>query len=39
MDLTLNQEEQAFRDEVRSWLDANHPGTAPEGDDQARFEF
>jgi alkylation response protein AidB-like acyl-CoA dehydrogenase len=39
MDLTLNQEEQAFRDEVRSWLDANHPGAAPEGDDQARFEF
>src|SRR5919106_727391 len=39
MDLTLNQEEQAFRDEVREWLDANHPGPAPEGDDAARFEF
>jgi alkylation response protein AidB-like acyl-CoA dehydrogenase len=39
MDLTLNQEEQSFRDEVRSWLEANHPGPAPEGDDQARFEF
>src|ERR687891_74380 len=31
MDLTLNQEEQSFRDEVRSWLEANHPGPAPEG--------
>ena len=39
MDLTLNQEEQSFRDEVRSWLEANHPGPAPEGEDQARFEF
>jgi len=39
MDLTLTPEEQAFRDEVRGWLDANHPGPAPEGDDQARFEF
>src|SRR5918995_3333262 len=39
MDLTLNQEEQSFRDEVRSWLEANHPGPAPEGNDQARFEF
>jgi alkylation response protein AidB-like acyl-CoA dehydrogenase len=39
MDLTLNPQEQAFRDEVRSWLEANHPGPAPEGDDQARFEF
>jgi alkylation response protein AidB-like acyl-CoA dehydrogenase len=39
MDLTLNQEEQSFRDQVRSWLEANHPGPAPEGNDQARFEF
>jgi alkylation response protein AidB-like acyl-CoA dehydrogenase len=30
MDLTLNQEEQGFRDEVRSWLEANHPGDEPE---------
>ena len=26
MDLTLNESETAFRDEVRSWLEANHPG-------------
>jgi alkylation response protein AidB-like acyl-CoA dehydrogenase len=39
MDLTLTPQEQGFRDEVRSWLDANHPGPAPEGNDQARFEF
>jgi alkylation response protein AidB-like acyl-CoA dehydrogenase len=38
MDLTPSQDEQAFRDEVRSWLEANHPGPEPEGD-QAKFEF
>ncbi|HEX2436518.1 MAG TPA: acyl-CoA dehydrogenase family protein [Solirubrobacterales bacterium] len=39
MDLTPTSEEQAFRDEVRSWLEANHPGPEPEGDDSAKFEF
>jgi alkylation response protein AidB-like acyl-CoA dehydrogenase len=39
VDLTLNESEAAFRDEVRSWLEANHPGESPEGDDQAEFEF
>ncbi len=39
MDLTLTESEAAFRDEVREWLRANHPGPAPEGDDQAEFEF
>ncbi len=39
MDLTLNESEAAFRDEVRAWLEANNPGEAPEGDDQAEFEF
>jgi alkylation response protein AidB-like acyl-CoA dehydrogenase len=39
MDLTLTPEEEGFRDEVRAWLEANHPGPTPEGDDQARFEF
>ena len=39
MDLTLNESEAAFRDEVRSWLSDNHPGPAPEGDDAAEFEF
>ena len=38
MDLTLSPSEQEFRDEVRSWLEANHPGPTPEGDD-AGFEF
>ena len=39
MDLTLTDSEAAFKDEVRSWLEENHPGPAPEGDDHAEFEF
>ena len=39
MDLTLTTEEEAFRDEVRSWLEENHPGPTPTGGDQAKFEF
>ncbi|HVP01465.1 MAG TPA: acyl-CoA dehydrogenase family protein [Solirubrobacteraceae bacterium] len=35
MDLTFNASELAFRDEFRAWLDANHPGEAPEGEDEA----
>ena len=38
MDLTLSPSEESFRDELRAWLDANHPGREPEGDD-AGFEF
>src|SRR5215207_1742567 len=38
MDLTLNAEEEAFRDEVRAWLQENHPGPEPEGE-EAKFEF
>jgi alkylation response protein AidB-like acyl-CoA dehydrogenase len=38
VDLTLSPEEEAFRDELRSWLEANHPGREPEGD-EAGFEF
>jgi alkylation response protein AidB-like acyl-CoA dehydrogenase len=38
MDLTLSPSEEAFRDELRAWLQDNHPGSAPEGDD-AGFEF
>ncbi len=38
MDLTLNQEEQAFQDEVRAWLEENHPGPEPESE-QGKFEF
>jgi alkylation response protein AidB-like acyl-CoA dehydrogenase len=39
VDLTLTESEAAFRDEVRAWLEQNHPGPAPEGDDAAEFEF
>src|SRR3569833_559368 len=39
MDLTLTAEEQAFQDEVRSWLAEHHPGPTPAGGDQARNEF
>ena len=39
MDLTLNDSERAFRDEVRAWIEANHPGVAPRGGDQVQFEF
>jgi alkylation response protein AidB-like acyl-CoA dehydrogenase len=39
VDLTLTESEAGFRDEVRSWLEENHPGPAPEGDDAAEFEF
>jgi len=30
MDLTLSPSEQQFRDEVREWIEANHPGPEPE---------
>jgi alkylation response protein AidB-like acyl-CoA dehydrogenase len=39
VDLSLTESEASFRDEVRSWLEENHPGPAPEGDDAAEFEF
>ncbi len=39
MDLTLTEEEQAFRDELRAWIAEHHPGPAPRGGDQAQFEF
>jgi alkylation response protein AidB-like acyl-CoA dehydrogenase len=38
MDLTLTSEEEAFRDEVRAWLNENHPGAEPDGE-EAKFEF
>jgi alkylation response protein AidB-like acyl-CoA dehydrogenase len=38
VDLTLSPQERAFRDEVRAWLEANHPGPEPEGDDPS-FDF
>jgi len=39
VDLTLTESEAAFRDDVRAWLEQNHPGPSPEGDDAAEFEF
>ena len=30
MDLTLSPSETEFRDEVRAWLEENHPGPEPE---------
>jgi alkylation response protein AidB-like acyl-CoA dehydrogenase len=38
MDLTLSPSEEEFRDELRTWLEANDPGPEPEGDDSG-FEF
>jgi alkylation response protein AidB-like acyl-CoA dehydrogenase len=38
VDLTLSPSEEAFRDELRGWLEENHPGTPP-ADDAEGFEF
>jgi alkylation response protein AidB-like acyl-CoA dehydrogenase len=38
VDLTLSPSELAFRDELRAWLKANHPGREPAGD-EAAFAF
>ena len=32
MDLTLSPSEETFRDELRAWLEKNHPGEPPEDD-------
>jgi alkylation response protein AidB-like acyl-CoA dehydrogenase len=37
MDLTFNEQELAFRDELRTWLGANGPGPEPEGDEDAHY--
>jgi alkylation response protein AidB-like acyl-CoA dehydrogenase len=39
VDLTLSPQEQAFRDELRAWLEENNPGEEPQGDDTTAFEF
>jgi alkylation response protein AidB-like acyl-CoA dehydrogenase len=38
VDLTLSPDEVQFRDELRAWLEENHPGPEPAGADEA-FEF
>src|SRR3954468_8259787 len=38
VDLTLSPAEEQFRDELRGWIEENHPGREPEGD-EASFEF
>jgi len=38
VDLRDTTEEAAFRAELRAWLEANHPGKEPEGD-EAAFTF
>src|SRR3954452_20185496 len=39
MDLTFNEREAAFRDELRAWLADNAPGGEPEGDPDASFAW
>jgi alkylation response protein AidB-like acyl-CoA dehydrogenase len=39
MDLTFSEEETEFRDDLRAWLEANHPGDEPRGDEDAEFEW
>jgi alkylation response protein AidB-like acyl-CoA dehydrogenase len=39
MDLTFNEQELAFRDELRIWLGANAPGPEPEGDEDAHYAW
>ena len=38
MDLTLSPAEEEFRDTLRAWIEENHPGKEPEGD-EASFAF
>ena len=37
MDLTFNERELTFRDELRAWLSANDPGAEPENDEDANY--
>jgi alkylation response protein AidB-like acyl-CoA dehydrogenase len=38
LDLTLSPNEASFRDDLRAWVEENHPGEEPEGD-EAAFTF
>jgi alkylation response protein AidB-like acyl-CoA dehydrogenase len=39
MDLTFNEQEAAFRDEVRAWFAANDPGPEPQHDEDAHYAW
>jgi alkylation response protein AidB-like acyl-CoA dehydrogenase len=39
MDLTFDERELAFRDELRAWLSANPPGPEPERDEHAHYAW
>jgi alkylation response protein AidB-like acyl-CoA dehydrogenase len=39
MDLTFDERELAFRDELRGWLGENRPGPEPRHDDVAHYEW
>ena len=39
MDLTFNDREAAFREEVRSWFAANRPAPEPDGGEDAVYEW
>src|ERR1700748_2239444 len=39
MDLTFNQRELAFRDELRAWFADNDPGNEPDGDNETRWSW
>src|SRR5947209_4016004 len=39
MDLTFNERETAFRDELHTWFDTHPPGAEPEHDDDAHYRW
>ena len=39
MDLTFNERETAFRDEVRAWFAANDPGPEPDHDEDKHYAW
>ncbi len=39
MDLTFNERELAFRDELAAWFADNDPGDEPDGDDETRWAW
>jgi hypothetical protein len=39
MDLTFNETEIAFRDELRAWFAANDPGPQPAGEEDLQYAW